>query len=123
MNFSDCSTEKSNRIFSEKLHACAHLILYEKINRKIQKNTVHFYYPAPPVHVQYYRGGRVIEMHVAVAALFRKTDWESGTSRGVLLHVVPCWKAERAPRATTKPLFLAEACTAVQRTSTYSRSA
>ena len=59
-----------------------------------------------------YRGSRITAAHVALAALFRKTDWESG--RGVL----PCWKAERAPRATTKPLFLAEACTAYQ----YSRS-
>ena len=60
-----------------------------------------------------YRGDRITALTVEVAALFRKTDWESG--RGVL----PCWKAESAPRATTKALFSAEACSAYQ----YSRSA
>jgi len=45
---------------------------------------------------------------VAPAALFEKlTGNQVPASRGVL----PCWKAERAPRATTKPLLLAEACT------------
>ena len=52
-------------------------------------------------------------MHIEEAALFRKTDWESGRV------VLPCWKAESAPPATTKPLFSAEACSAYQ----YSRSA
>ena len=65
------------------------------------KNTIYTQYPhllctAVP-------GGRITALHVALAALFRKTDWESG--RGVL----PCWKAESAPRATTKPIFPDEA--------------
>ena len=67
------------------------------------------------LHVDVQQGvpGNSAACRVPVAALFRKTDWESG--RGVL----PCWKAESAPRATTKPLFSAEACSAYQ----YSRSA
>ena len=60
-----------------------------------------------------YRGGRVTALHVAVAALFQNTDWESGRV------VLPGWKAESAPRATTKALFPAEACSAYQ----YNRSA
>ena len=60
-----------------------------------------------------YRGGRITALNIEEAALFRKTDWESGRV------VLPCWKAESAPRATTKALFSAEACSAYQ----YSRSA
>ena len=44
-----------------------------------------------------YRGGRITALNIEEAALFRKTDWESG--RGLL----PCWKAESAPLATTIP--------------------